>query len=149
MSPVPAETHEQFLDRWRMAAATYRGDVGEIPPGDPDLIDFSGALYALKAGHHVTRDGWNGRGLFVFAQAGYPDGIPANANTAAATGLPEGALIKIPEYLMLYSPPPMRTEATSPTSLRVLPDDEPPSATHWVPSMGDLMANDWRIVPRP
>ena len=30
---------------------------------------FSGALVALKRGHRVCRDGWNGKGMFVFLEA--------------------------------------------------------------------------------
>ena len=31
-------------------------------------LDFSGALYALKADHSVTRDGWNGQGQYLTLQ---------------------------------------------------------------------------------
>lgn len=30
------------------------------------LLDFSDALRALKAGKRVARDGWNGKGMFIF-----------------------------------------------------------------------------------
>lgn len=42
------------------------------------------ALELLKKGAKVAREGWNGKGMFVVYQKGYPDGIPCNAQTAAA-----------------------------------------------------------------
>ena len=34
-------------------------------------MDFAFALHALKLGHRVAREGWNGRGQFLAAQ--FPD----------------------------------------------------------------------------
>lgn len=45
-------------------------------------MDFGKALEALKAGKRVTRRGWNGKGLSVVYQKGYPQGIPCNKQTA-------------------------------------------------------------------
>lgn len=50
-------------------------------------MDFSLALVALKNGARMARAGWNGADMFVVLQAGYPDGIAINANTAEATGI--------------------------------------------------------------
>jgi hypothetical protein len=38
--------------------------------------DFGGALTALKAGKKVARQGWNGKGMFIFERPG--DKIPAS-----------------------------------------------------------------------
>lgn len=38
------------------------------------LRDFGGALVAVKAGKMISRQGWNGKGLFVFQQI--PSEIP-------------------------------------------------------------------------
>jgi hypothetical protein len=128
------ETPEQFLDRWRVLVAAFRGESPLVD--DLDALDFSGALLAVKAGHHITRDGWNGNGLYVTRQAGYPDGIDINQNTADATGLPAGTSCVFPPYLMLCSP-----NGTA--------GDPRPQLVNWVPSIGDVMAVDWRIVARP
>lgn len=86
-------------------------------------MDFGQALSALKAGSKVTRDGWNGRGMYVVHQPGYPDGIAINKNTAIATGIPQGTVCAFRPYLM------MRTV-----------DGE---FVPWVASQTDLLADDW------
>lgn len=89
-------------------------------------MGFGGALAALRAGKKVTRDGWNGQGVFVVHQAGYPDGIAINANTASATGIPEGTVCTFRPYLMM----------------RTVDGDFVP----WVASQTDLLADDWHLV---
>ncbi|MBO2461157.1 DUF2829 domain-containing protein [Actinomadura violacea] len=86
-------------------------------------MDFGEALAALRAGDRLTRDGWNGRGMFIVLQAGYPDGIAINANTAQATGIEQGTVCKFRPYLMM----------------RTVDGDFVP----WVASQTDLLATDW------
>lgn len=86
-------------------------------------MDFSLALVALKNGARMSREGWNASGQFVVLQAGYPDGIGINRNTAEATGLPEGTVCKFRPYLML------RTADGS--------------FVPWVPTVSDVLAEDW------
>lgn len=38
-------------------------------------MTFGIALEMLKKGFRVARKGWNGKGMFVVFQKGYPDGI--------------------------------------------------------------------------
>lgn len=89
-------------------------------------MDFGQALADLLAGHRLTRDGWNGRGMWIVLQAGYPDGIAINANTAAATGIAEGTICRFRPYLMMCT----------------ADGDFVP----WVASQSDLLATDWSIV---
>lgn len=89
-------------------------------------MDFGQALTALKSGSRVTRAGWNGKGMFVVHQKGYPDGIGINRNTAEATGIPEGTVCVFRAYLM------MRT-----VDAEFVP---------WVASQTDLLAEDWQVV---
>lgn len=88
--------------------------------------DFGVALDFLKEGHKATRAGWNGKGMFVVLQKGYPDGVPINANMAEATGLPEGTVCKFSPYLMLRS--------------------ADGSFVPWLASQTDLLAEDWEIL---
>ena len=92
---------------------------------DRDL-NFGLALDALNDGKRLARDGWNGTGMFIVLQSGYPDGIPINANTAKATGVPEGTVCRFRPYLMMLT-----------AQGEFVP---------WVPSQSDLLACDWRIV---
>lgn len=89
-------------------------------------VNFGGALNMLREGRRVTRQGWNGRGMYVVLQKGYPDGIAINANTAEATGLTEGTRCVFREYLMFKAV-----------------DD---SFVPWVASQTDLLASDWYAV---
>lgn len=89
-------------------------------------MDFGEALKALKEGARVARSGWNGPGMFVVHQKGYPDGIPINANTAEATGIPQGTVCVFRPYLM------MRTVDGA--------------FVPWVISQTDALADDWERV---
>lgn len=89
-------------------------------------MDFGDALQALKGGARVTRSGWNGKGMYVVHQRGYPDGIPINANTAAATGLAEGTVCVFRPYLMMLT--------------------ADGSFVPWVISQTDALADDWERV---
>jgi hypothetical protein len=86
-------------------------------------MDFSQALTELKGGRAIERHGWNAASQFVVLQAGYPDGIPINQNTAQATGIPEGTVCSFRPYLML------RTADGS--------------FVPWAPTVSDVLADDW------
>lgn len=82
-----------------------------------------------EARHHggkVRRRGWNGVGMYLVFQKGYPDGIPINANTAQATGIPQGTVCKFLPYLMMYT----GKEAFVP----------------WLASQTDILATDWELA---
>lgn len=84
---------------------------------------FEQALVWLKDGKKVARIGWNAPGQWIVAQKGYPDGIAINANTAAATGIPEGVVEIFDPYMMLHN-----------AQGHFVP---------WAPTQGDLFAADW------
>lgn len=89
-------------------------------------MNFSSALNLVKKGHKICRDGWNGKGMFVVYQKGYPQGIPCNAQTAKAWGMKEGELFKCEPYLQIKMV----------------------NGSHamWVPSINDLLAEDWEVL---
>lgn len=87
------------------------------------MFSFDLALAYLKEGRRVQRAGWNGKGMFVVYQKGYPNGIPINANTAEATGIPQGTVKCFHPYLMMYT----------------AQGDFVP----WVASQTDILAEDW------
>lgn len=86
-------------------------------------MDFGQALTELKNHRAVERHGWNAGGQFVVLQAGYPDGIAINQNTANATGFPVGTVCRFRPYLMLHA--------------------ADGSFVPWVPSVSDVLAEDW------
>jgi hypothetical protein len=83
-------------------------------------MDFSNALVAIKVGKKVAREGWNGKGMFVFLVPG----SQFTVNRAPLLGIyPEGTVIDYCPHID------MRTAQGS-----IVP---------WLASQGDLMANDW------
>lgn len=86
-------------------------------------MDFSDALLNLKSGFKMARSGWNGKDMYIVLQKGYPNGIPINQNTAIATGIPEGTIIKFLPYLMM----------------KTVQGDFVP----WLASQTDILAEDW------
>lgn len=88
------------------------------------MANFEWALGELKDGAKVTRRGWNGPGQWVAMQAGYPEGVAANANMQKVLGVPAGAVIRFRPYLMI----------------RTAQEDYVP----WVPTVSDLLAGDWQ-----
>lgn len=91
-----------------------------------DAFDFGTALRFLRDGVRVSRAGWNGKGMWLAFQKGYPDGVAINRNTAEATGIAEGTVCKFRPYLMMCT----------------AQGDFVP----WVASQTDILADDWRRV---
>jgi hypothetical protein len=90
------------------------------------MLNFGQALTHLKNGIRMSRKGWNGKGMWIAYQAGYPDGVPINANTARATGLNEGTVCKFLPYIM------MRTAGGE--------------FVPWLASQTDVLAEDWETA---
>jgi hypothetical protein len=91
-----------------------------------EQFDFGEAIKRLKAGSRVCRYGWNGKGMYLAYQPGYPAGIQINRNTANATGIPEGTICRFLPYLI------MRTVDGS--------------FVPWLASQTDVLAEDWTSV---
>lgn len=91
-----------------------------------DGMNFGLAIEAVKKGHRIARAGWNGKGMFVVYQKGYPKGIPCNKQTAEAWGMNEGDLFVCNPYLQIKN--------------------VNGSHSMWVASINDILADDWEIV---
>lgn len=89
-------------------------------------MDFGKAIAELKKGKRLTRKGWNGKGMFIVYQKGYPDGIPCNKQTAEAYGYEEGTLFKCRPYIQMRCA----------------------DGTHqmWTASQTDILAEDWEVI---
>lgn len=88
-------------------------------------VDFGTAIKLMKCGTKMFREHWNGKNMFVVYQKGYPDGIPCNKNTAEAWGMNEGDKFVCNPYLQIKQ--------------------IDGSHSMWVPSIGDVLADDWCI----
>lgn len=111
--------HENYIS-WSPA------DVFEEAYRPTSGMTFGLALEANKKGSFIAREGWNGKGMYIVYQKGYPDGIPCNKQTAEAYGINEGDLFKVRPYLQL----------------RCVDG----SHQMWTPSVSDCLAEDWYIV---
>lgn len=87
------------------------------------MMDFGAAIMALKAGRRVAREGWNGKGMFVYLvpAASYPA-----QRGAAKAWAGDDAMIPYRAYL-----------AMSTVDGDVVP---------WVASQTDILAEDWELA---
>jgi hypothetical protein len=86
-------------------------------------VNFSAALELIKAGKRVAREGWNGKGMFVFLVPG----STFKVNRAPLLGIyPEGTEINYHAHID------MRTATGV-----IVP---------WLASQTDVLADDWELV---
>jgi len=109
------------------------GSQGYEAKANEEVIDkkqknltFGGALSHLRKGRKVARVGWNGKGMWIVLQKGYPDGVAINKNTAEATGIPEGTVCKFHPYIMMKTADDMFVP--------------------WLASQTDILAEDWMEI---
>lgn len=76
---IPAEENPadegylvRYSDGYESWSPEKQFDEAYRPCGN---MTFGIALEMLKKGFRVARKGWNGKGMFVVFQKGYPDGI--------------------------------------------------------------------------
>lgn len=89
---------------------------------DSRTYRFEVALGWAREGTKITRFAWH-EDEFVVLQKGYPNGIGINANTAQATGIPEGTVRSFRPYLMKHT--------------------ADGSFVPWTPNQEDVLAEDW------
>lgn len=84
-------------------------------------MNFGQALEALKDGKKVARDGWNGKGMFIYY-------VPANSYPAQTEIAKEtfGQMVQYNPYFAIRN-----VNGTVST---------------WVPSVNDCLAEDWEEV---
>jgi hypothetical protein len=95
-------------------------------------MNFSEALAILKAGHKMKRDGWNGKRQFVVVMPALylppfnsqEPGAKVNDRTAKHIG--EDSPLDSQPYFALF-------------------DEQGKWQPGWVPSTGDLFAEDWIV----
>lgn len=108
--------HEGYIS-WSpkaQADAAYRETSG---------LSFGLAIEALKKGARVARDGWNGKGMFLFLVAG----SRFTVNRPPLLGIyPEGAVVDYHAHIDMKT-----------AQGYVVP---------WLASQADMLADDWQIV---
>lgn len=120
----------EYLDGGQANTQQYAGyvswspkDVFERAYKPATGMDFGGAVAAIKAGAKVAREGWNGKGMFLFLVPG----STFQVNRAPLMGIyPEGTTINYRPHID------MRT-----ANGEIVP---------WVASQSDVLENDWVLV---
>lgn len=87
-------------------------------------LSFSEALIAVKEGYKIARAGWNGANQFVIKAGGYTVNEPRPGSDYAKAGI-TGEFTIAPHLDLKNAQGVMQPG--------------------WVPSQGDLFANDWTI----
>ena len=90
-----------------------------------ERLSFGDAVVALKEGLRVEREGWNGKGMFLYY---VPENkYPASRNEhGTMIGVFENDMVPYREYIALKT-----------VDNQVVP---------WAPSISDALAEDWQIV---
>ena len=119
----------EYLDGGKPNTATHAGYVSWSPKEQfenayrSESLTFGDALYYLKEGKRVSRAGWNGKGMFVFLVAG----STFNVSRAPLLGIfSEGTEINYRPHIDIKN--------------------VDGSISTWVPSIGDVMAEDWQVI---
>jgi hypothetical protein len=88
-------------------------------------MDFGSAIKGLKAGHRVTRSGWNGKGMYLYLvpEGRYPPSTTAGRDIAGQQ----------PDGLVPYRPY---------VAMMTVQGDVVP----WLASQSDVLAEDWELV---
>jgi hypothetical protein len=87
-------------------------------------MKFGDAIAAAKCGNKITRDGWNGKNMFVYYQEG-SEISPEQARNDVLRSLP--GPIKIRPHLDMF---------TAQGDIQI----------GWLASQSDMLADDWSIV---
>ncbi len=108
-------------------------EIDEFDAMQVKNLDFGSALAAIKKFHVMRRVGWNGKGLVVFRQ------VPANITSdiiPRMQSLPHDAkaVIMATQQKVDY------------TSQMLIYNTNTGRADSWVPSISDILAEDWEIV---
>ena len=114
------------------------------------LVDFGEAIKALKQGKRVQRNGWNGKGMFIFMQV--PSSVPAEI-VPKMTSLPESVKNEFANRLEKFENAPnaeLKTFRRHAVSIQyknqiaiVYPDN---TIYGWVASPSDILEEDWLIM---
>ena len=121
----------EYLDGGKPNTSTHAGYVSWSPKAQHEAayretsgMSFGLAVEALKKGMKVARAGWNGKGMFVFLV----NGSTFNVSRAPLLDIfPEGTEINYRPHIDIKN--------------------VDGSISTWVPSIGDVMADDWAILP--
>lgn len=113
--------------------ATYDAEVmiASIPPElSTQNLSFSEALQFLKSGKKVCREGWNGKGMWVKGVQGFP------INEFMQAANPDNISGQMCPYFVIQGAGDSKYWGEGKKDYNT-----------WVPSVSDIYAEDWMLVP--
>jgi len=137
-------------DKFYQSVLNYRpqiGSIGELQEKKVKDLNFGEAVEYLKQGYPVQRQGWNGKGLFVFMQ------VPANIDVGTVVPKMQSLPLKVKDVFMdrlengrtsskLIDPIEFNTLKYQNQLAMVYPDNH---IYGWLASPSDCLANDWQV----
>jgi len=104
-------------------------------------LTFGEAVDAAKQGNVIVREGWNGKGMFVFMRPG--DELPVNT-LLSVKSLPK----KVKDYYELKHMP--ITHGKNPwikfTPYLCMKTADDNIVNGWLPSQTDILTEDWSVI---
>ena len=97
-------------------------------------MDFGSAITQLKAGQRVCRDGWNGKGMFLYY-------VPANSYPAQTDVAKQYWGAKEPVVQNAVSVPMV------PYGAYIAMKTAQENVVPWLASQTDVLAEDWMVLP--
>lgn len=95
-------------------------------------LTFGDALAALKEGKRAAREGWNGKGMFIFLNKGSVASLPERDTTIEGIS---DHLFELGDDGTVTRLPNLNMRAASGSTV-----------TGWLASQTDLLAEDWEIL---
>lgn len=89
-------------------------------------MNFGDALVNLKNGHKVCREGWNGKGMFLFYNPG--SSVKITEGRPLAASFPVGTECSMLPYIMMK---------VAGEGLNFVP---------WLASQTDVLSEDWQVL---
>lgn len=134
-----ARNPKNHEDMWYVAKKYFDDNLEPISEAKTANISFGQAIEALKAGKRVAREGWNGKGLFVFMQ------VPAKIGKEIVPKMQSLPPLVKDEFQRRFENPSDQIDAIYYDNQLALVN---PSnlITGWSPSTSDALAEDWTIL---
>ena len=102
-------------------------------------MNFGKALKALKAGKKVAREGWNGKGMFVFQRPG--DMLSTDMIVNKVKSLPDSFKKYVNDYYDVTE-----TNMIKFCAYLCMKDANDNIVNGWLASQSDMLADDWMVV---
>lgn len=134
--------YEVFEGQWRSIKydRITKVEVAEVQPdisvevADINEFDFGTAIEFLKTGQRVAREGWNGKGMYVYINEGSIsiDSVPVNSTTVGGVSI---SLFDLGDHGTVTRMPNINMRAADGSTV-----------TGWLASQTDMLAEDWTLV---